>query len=222
MTLMTRSPLDAVEHLPPGSTLILTEVSWAAYEQLLSELGDGYGVRVGYDRGRLEVMSPSAKHEKLKELMLRLADSLAEELDCDLESFGSTTFKREGLGKGAEPDTCFYVQNAPAVAGKDKLDAGVDPPPDVVVEIDVAHSSAAKLAFYESLGVPELWIYDGETAFFYHLSSEGYVLAEASLAFPVLTSVALGRFMAEGSRGPQRAALKAFRHWLRAERKGRS
>ncbi|MGH9389579.1 MAG: Uma2 family endonuclease, partial [Vicinamibacteria bacterium] len=139
MSTLAASALDAIEHLPPGSTLILPEVSWAAYEQLLSDLGEGYGIRIHYDQGKLSILSPSAKHEKCKELVLRIVDTIADELGCELESFGSTTFQRQDLGKGAEPDTCFYVQNAAAVTGKTELDLAVDPPPDVVVEIDVAH-----------------------------------------------------------------------------------
>jgi len=51
--------------------------------------------------------------------ILRLADVAADEMDCDLESSGSTTFKEESFAKGAEPDTCFYVQHAVRVAGKE-------------------------------------------------------------------------------------------------------
>ncbi len=213
------STLEAIEHLPAGGTLILPDVSWMAYERLLSELGAGYGVRIHYDHGRLEIMSPSAKHEKCKELMLRIADTIADELGCELESFGSTTFKRQELGKGAEPDTCFYVQNAAAVAGKSQLDLTVDPPPDVVVEIDVAHTSTGKFSFYQGVRAPELWLYDGDSAQIYHLTPNGYVLAPASRAFPLLTSLALTRFMTEGQSGSERAVLRSLRQWLRSERK---
>jgi len=190
MTILADSTLDAIDHLPAGSTLIVPEVSWAAYERLLVDLGEGYGVRIHYDQGKLSIMSPSAKHEKCKELILRIADTIADELDCDLESFGSTTFRRQELGKGAEPDTCFYVQNAAAVAGKSQLDPAVDPPPDVLVEIDVAHASTSKIPFHERLRAPELWLYDGDAAQIYHLTPEGYTLAQASRAFPILTSLA--------------------------------
>jgi len=221
MATLAASAFDAIEHLPPGGTLILPEVSWAAYEQLLSELGEGYGVRIHYDQGKLLIRSPSAKHEKCKELVLRIVDTIADELGCELESFGSTTFKQQDLGRGAEPDTCFYVQNAAAVAGKTELDLAVHPPPDVVVEIDVAHSSLGKPSLYERLRVPELWVYDGERAEIYHLAPQGYTVAPASRAFPVLTSEALTRFMVEGQRSSERGALKSLRHWVRNELKSR-
>ncbi|PYV13463.1 MAG: hypothetical protein DMG07_14395 [Acidobacteria bacterium] len=218
MTTPTANYLDAIAHLPSGGTLILTEVPWAEYEQLLAELGEGYAVRVSYDQGRLEIMTPSAKHEKYKELILRLADLAADELGCDLDSFGSTTFKREQLAKGAEPDTCFYVQHAASVTGKDRIDLGIDPPPDVVVEIDVAHDSTGKLAIYASLGVPELWRYDERRLQIYHLTDREYVEAPGSRAFPVLTSDVLSRFLERSKTEPQRAVLKSFREWLRTQK----
>jgi len=214
----TANYLDAIAHLPAGGTLILADVPWTEYEQLLADLGDGYAVRVSYDQGRLEIMTPSAKREKYKDLILRLADTAADELGCDLDSFGSTTFKQEQLAKGAEPDTCFYVQNAAGVIGKDQIDLSTDPPPDVVVEIDVAHGSASKLAIYASLGVPELWWYDERRLQIYHLTGQGYVEAPGSRAFPVLTSDVLSRFLERSKTEPQRAVLRSFREWLRAQR----
>lgn len=218
MTTPTANYLDAIEHLPVGSTLILTEVPWGEYEQFLADLGDGYGVRVSYDQGRLEIMSPSPKHEKYKELILRLADTLADELDLDLESFGSTTFKQEQIAKGAEPDTCFYVQHAANMIGKDLIDLSTDPPPDIVVEVDVAHSSISKFDFYAGLGVPEIWRYDERRVQIYHLTEQGYVEAPASHAFPMLTSDVLSRFMEQGKAQGRRAVLRSFREWMQKQR----
>lgn len=210
--------LEAIRHLPVGSALIIPDVSWAEYEALLAELGDGYAVRVTYDQGRLEIVSPSGKHEKWKEFILRVAGVLADELGTGLESFGSTTFKHEGLQQGAEPDTCFYVQHATQVIGKDELDLAVDLPPDVVVEIDVSHSSKRKLTFYAKLGVPEVWRYDGQHAFMYQRSGAGYTEIPASVAFPAFTAeeltVLLRQLKAEG----QQTILEAFRRSLRERR----
>jgi Uma2 family endonuclease len=218
MTPQTASYLDAIAHLPAGGTLILGDVSWVEYEQLLADLGEGYAVRVSYDQGRLEIMAPSAKREKYKELILRIADTAADELGCELDSFGSTTFKLSKLAKGSEPDTCFYVQHAGSVTGKDRIDLSIDPPPDVVVEIDVAHDSRSKLAIYASLRVPELWVYDERRLRVYHLTEQGYVEAAASLAFPPLNGDVLSRFLEQSKTKPQRAVLRSFREWLRVQR----
>jgi Uma2 family endonuclease len=215
-TLVSDAP-EAIEHLPAGGTLILPDVSWNAYERLLLDLGEGYGVRIHYDTGMLSIMSPSARDEKNKELILRIADTVADELGLDLESFGSTTFKKQEIGKGAEPDTCFYVQNAASVAGKGELDLALDPPPDVIVEIDLARSSTSKFSIYQHLKTPELWLYDGAAVQIFHLTPHGYTLAEASQAFPILTSSALTRFLNDGQTKPASTVLRTVRHWLRAD-----
>lgn len=50
-----------------------------------------------------------------------------------------------------EPDDCFYIQHQAEMVGKDRIDLAVDPPPDLVIEIDVASTTA--LQAYEALQV---------------------------------------------------------------------
>ncbi len=216
MKAQTANYMDAIEHLPAGSTLILTDVSWEEYEQLLANLGNSYGVRISYDQGRLEIMSPSLDHEMYKELILGLARIVAEESGLTLESRGSTTFKHEQFAGGAEPDTCFYVQNAGRIIGRNRIDLKTDPPPDIVVEIDVAHQSTSKFPFYASLGVPELWRYDERHAQIYHLMEQRYVEMPASRAFPILTGEVLSRFLEQSKAEGQSKTLRVFREWMRA------
>jgi len=214
----TANYLDAIGHLPAGGALILNDVSWEDFEQLLSDLGDSYAVRISYDRGRLEIMSSSSIHEMYKDLLLRLACLLAEELDLILESRGSTTFKQKEFARAIEPDTCFYVQNASRIIGRSRIDLSVDPPPDIVVEIDVSHESTTKHAIYAGMRVPELWCYDEREAHIYHLMDEGYVEMSASRALPVITSEVLTRFLAQSKTEGQSATLRSFREWLHAQR----
>jgi hypothetical protein len=35
--------------------LLVPDVTWEDYEELLSDLGEGYGVRIHYDRGNLSI-----------------------------------------------------------------------------------------------------------------------------------------------------------------------
>src|SRR5438876_5554095 len=99
--------------------------------------------------------------------MLRLLSDIK---GIELESCGSTTWKRSRLRKGSEPDTCFYVANAPKIIGKRKIDLESDPPPDIVVEIDTTNESLSKFPIYAALGVPEIWRYDGKRAYIYKLA----------------------------------------------------
>jgi Uma2 family endonuclease len=135
--------------------------------------------------------------------------------DCELESLGSTTFTPGTFGAGAEPDTCFYVQNAARIIGKRKIDLSVDPPPDVAVEIDISSDSTDKLALYQTLGVPEMWIYNGARMRIHHLTDQGYVEEPNSLAFPLLTADAITEVLEKSKTKGQSAALRSFRNWLR-------
>lgn len=206
--------LNAIEHLPSGATLRLTGVSWDEYEEVLSELGDRAGRRVSYDEGRLQIMSPTPEHEEYKESILRLAQVLAEETNIILETRGSTTYRRRRKAKGAEPDTSFYVRNAAYMIGRRRIDLETDPPPDVVVEIDLSNESLSKFPIYAALGVAEIWLYDGRQARMYELAEGSYQERARSLAFPVLTDVALTDFLAQSKTAGQSAALAAFRVWL--------
>jgi Uma2 family endonuclease len=207
--------LAAIEHLPVGSTLVVPDVTLAEYERLVETLGDSSALRVGYCRGRLEIMSPSRLHETYKELISHLARAVADEIKVDLEALGSTTFRKGTFPGGAEPDTCFYVQNANAIIGKEKIDLRRDPPPDVVVEIDLSSTSIAKRDFYAHIGVPELWRYDGKQLQILQWTASGYVEVSHSLAFSVLTTKRLTQTLEQCKTKGQSAALRAFRQWLR-------
>lgn len=211
------SLLTVIEHLPEGGTLILPEVSWEEYERLLEELGESNRVRVSYNQGRLEIMTLSPIHEMYKDLLLRIADSVAVETGIVLETRGSTTFKEKSFAQGAEPDTCFYVQNASRVIGLRKIDLNVDPPPDVVVEIDIGHESPRKPEIYRNLGVAEVWRYDEQRLQMLRLTDAGYVETSVSEAFPGLTAEALTLALEDSKTQGQSAALRAFRQGLRTQ-----
>ena len=218
MSTLTTSYLDIVERLPAGALLRLQNVGWDEYEHLLSRMDTLPGRRVSYDRGRLVIMSPSPEHEEYKDTIYTLIRFLADELSVTMETRGQATFKSKLLKKGAEPDACFYVQNASRIIGRRKIDLGTDPPPDVVVEIDTTNESLDKFHIYAALGVPEIWRYDGERAYFYQLVGEEYQAMDNSLAFASLAATDLARFVELSKTEGQTAALKAFRAELRRAR----
>jgi Uma2 family endonuclease len=217
MTNRAASCVEAVDHLPAGAILVLPQVSWEEYEQLLGDLADRPGIRVSYDEGRLEIMSPSAEHEEYKEFILRLVQILAEERGVALETRGSTTWKRRTIRKGTEPDTCFYVANAARIIGRRTIDLEVDPPPDIVVEIDVTNESLSKFPIYAALGVPEIWRYDGKRVEMYALAGASYISTPTSKAFRDLTSDIVAEHLERSKTAGQTSALAAFRERLRRD-----
>ncbi|MEK6304023.1 MAG: Uma2 family endonuclease [Acidobacteriota bacterium] len=216
MSTSAASYLEAVEHLPDGAMLRLEHISWDEYEHLLEELSEWPGVRVSYDHGRVEIMSPLPEHEEYKDFIYSMVRILAEEINLSLETRGSTTFKRKGDLKGAEPDASFYVQNAGSLVGNRRIDLDVDPPPDIVVEVDITNESLSKFPIYAAFGVLEIWRYNGQQARIYHLLDRDYVEASASRSFHGLTAQAITDFVELSKTEGQSKALTAFRQWVGA------
>jgi Uma2 family endonuclease len=216
MGTVAHSLMEAVEHLPPASVLVLDDVAWDDYELLLEALLERPGVRVTYDRGRLEIVTTSPGHERWKEFVLSLLRVLCQETNVNLESYGGTTWKRKRDRRGTEADTCFYVANAARMFGRDKIDIEADPPPDVSIEVDKSNQSLTKFPIYAAFGVPEIWRCDvrRKTVRMYELRGGSYVEIESSRSFPILNGSVLLKFVELSGTQGQTTALAAFREWL--------
>jgi Uma2 family endonuclease len=201
---------------PPDERILLHDVTWETYGQLLANYEDRVSPRFNYDRGVLEIMSPSSEHEELNDTLKVLVNALAEEWGIEIRGFGSTTFRREDLGRGFEPDSSFYVQNVGEIRGVTRLDLADHPPPDLIIEIDVTHPSLDKLPIYAAAGVPEVWLYAGGTVQILWIGGSDYIEAEASAAFPRLTAEVLVRFIEEGRTMTRLEWLRRVRAWARA------
>ena len=166
--------------------VVLYNIGWQQFENLLKDLGDKRAARIAYDRGTLEIMTPLPEHEHYKEVISDIVKDLGDLLDLDYESLGSTTWKRESRLAGVEPDNCFYFQNEAAIRGKLQFDLNQDPPPDLVLEIDLTSKSLNRFPIYARLGVPEIWCYDSGELKIYQLQNGEYQEAQISLVFPNL------------------------------------
>jgi Uma2 family endonuclease len=206
-----------VEAPEPDERFVLWNVGWETYETLLNELRDR-AVRLTFDGSHLELMSPSRRHEVVSYLLGRLIDALTFELEIDIVSGGSMTFKRKDLLRGLEPDECYWVAHESQVRDNRELNFEVDPPPDLVIEVDITRSSLNRQDIYARLGVPELWRYDGNTLEALLLQPTGkYHASEKSLAFPFLTVSELARFLAVGEDISDTTRTRRFVEWVRAQ-----
>lgn len=178
--------------------VILHNISWETYERLLDERGDSRVPRLAYDRGELEIMSPSSDHESVAYFSGLLVAALTEEMRIDAYGVGSTTYNRGDLGRGFEPDASFYIRNEAGIRGKRRIDLDVDPPPDLVIEVDITSPSLDRFPIYAHFGVPEVWRYDGERIMIYELRNAEYVEVAESSALPWFTGDVLTRFVKEG------------------------
>ena len=200
--------------VPPGQRVQFLDVSWQDFEAILEELGEHRAARVAYNQGILEIRMPLPEHEFNKEIIGDMVKILLEELESDRECFGSTTFKRQEMAAGIEPDNCFYIQNHQAMRGKTRIDLNVDPPPDLASEVDV--TSKTQLSAYERLRVPELWRYENENLQINLLRGEQYVESETSLSFPDFpVREGISEFVKQSAKVGTSGALRAFRRWVR-------
>jgi len=203
--------LAAIEHLPDGATLVVHQFSWDDYERLLEELRERPHLRVSYDQGKLEVMSPLPEHEEYARFIDALVRVFADTFDLKLQNYGAATWKRQRLARGVEPDACYYVTNAERVIGKRKFDLEFDPAPDIVVEIDITNESLNKFPIYAALSVSEIWRYDSHTVRFYELAGNTYREISESPSLPGLTTATVANALEQSKTKGQSAALREFR-----------
>jgi Uma2 family endonuclease len=211
MTVATATRADRV---------ILYNLDWEQFENILQNLGEQRGARVAYDNGTLEIMTPLPEHEFYKEVIGDFVKDIAEELEVNYESYGSTTWKRESKMAGVESDNCFYFQNEAAIRGRLNFDLNQDPPPDLALEIDVTNKSLDRFPIYARIGVPEIWCYDSGVLKIYNLQSSKYIEVDKSLVFPNLPIQELPQLIEKNRTGGRLALRRAVREWVR--QKGKS
>lgn len=207
MSVITQTNLSVVLQAP----LILRGITWQTYENLLADLDKQSGIRLTYDRGVLEIMPLTPEHESLNRYLASLVDLLVDELEMDVHPVGSSTFKREEIDRGFEPDSSFYFEHAAQMRGKKRIDLTVDPAPELVIEIDISHGSLDKLSLFAHFGVEEVWRFDGATLHLYRLANGVYEEVERSALFPGLTAASIDEFLTQA----QILRRSELKEWVR-------
>jgi Uma2 family endonuclease len=213
---MTTQTIEAIQLTAPGTCVVFHDVGWEEYERFLKDF-DERRLPHSYVNGELRVMSPSARHESPKKWIARLVEALTEELGMPCRSIGSLTIKLGLEVKGAEPDEGYLLANASAIRGRREYDYRTDPPPDLLIEIDITSPSLNRLPVYAALGVPEVWIYDGE-----HLQvglrrdDDTYAASETSRAFPGLPMKDFAAWIEQAYVTDETDWIRSFRQWVRA------
>ena len=170
----------------------LSSTDWEGYEKIL-EAFDGRRVKITFDQGALELVSPSRRHERIKKILAELIEFACFEKGVDYFGGGSTTFKRKALERGLEPDECYYFHSLDAEEEAEAL------APDLAIEVEVSRGSLDRLAIYAALGVSEIWCYSDDHKLIIHaFDSGGYSEAPASRFLPFLLPEVVSRFVQRG------------------------
>jgi Uma2 family endonuclease len=199
--------------------IVLRGVGWDVYETLLHRL-EGQPIRLTYDRGDLELMSPSEEHEEFGNLLGRMVETVTEELRLPCIGAGSTTWRKRLKERGLEADECYYLESVPRIRGKRKtIDLAVDPPPDLAIEIEISRGSLDRMEIYAQLGVPEVWRFDGETLTTELLQADGaYHTSPMSRCFPFLDPADIVHWLKQGEISEDHSEWgRQLRAWVRAE-----
>ncbi len=194
----------------------LYNISWQTYETISNALGDRSSPRLTYYRDTLEITTFSELHETASELIGDFVEILVEEADLNIKSMGSTTLNRPDLRAGAEPDRCYYIQNEPLVRGR-TVNLETDPPPDLVIEVDITHTDINKKALYQQMGVREFWRYNGRTLTLYHLQDNQYQEVQTSPTFAWVQKETLYRFLKDCAEQGETQAKRTFRNWVQEQ-----
>jgi Uma2 family endonuclease len=204
-------------HREPGIPIQLHGVKWRDYVALCDLIGEVH-VRTSFIDGEVEIMTVSSEHEIWASLIGQLIEALTMALKMPRQGLGTTTFRREDLERGLEPDRCYYLASGSRVHNWMRVDLSVDPPPDLAVEVEITSSAAKRMAIYASLGVPELWRFDGKALIIHHLAKTGeYAVAGQSLSFPFLPIKEFTAFLQRRGQLSESLLVGEFFDWVKQQ-----
>ena len=179
---------------PAETRTVLEHVRWETFLEL-AEGRSGSVPRMTYDRGVLEFMTPFRQHENIGRLIGRMVETYSEVRGKEIASCASTTFKRFDLDRAFEPDESYYIAHAELIRPKDEVDLSIDPPPDLVIEVELTSSAIKKLKLFAVMGVPEVWRHDGTKLWMGRLVAGEYQQIESSLDLPGLSAATIDGFL---------------------------
>ena len=192
---------------------VLDNIRWETFVEL-AEQRRGSVPRMTFDNGVLELMSPRRQHESIGSLIGRLVETYTEVKGIEIQSVASTTFKRKDLQKAFEADESYYIQHAEQIRPKEEIDLAIDPPPDLVIEVEITSSAIRKLRLFAAMGVPEVWRHDGERLQMFALRDEQYESIDSSNSLPGLHATTINLILNKRFDFGETFLLREFRNSL--------
>lgn len=199
---------------------VFYDVDYKTYADLIEKFPERRNPRLTFDRGVLEIM-PLPQHDISERLIDSIVSLIAEELEIDFANYGSSTQNRAKLDQGFEPDSSFYIgENAELMRYRERF-LETYPPPDLIFEVDVTHSSLDKFSLMAKFGVKEIWLYEKKVLKILQLEDEKYVETEFSRFFPNLSAQILNDFILASKEKSQIKWRKEIREWAQNQVKSK-
>jgi Uma2 family endonuclease len=192
----------------------LENVRWCVYVELADQRR-GSIPRITFDQGLMEMMNPKRLHEEIGSLIGRVVETYSEVKNIAIKSVASTTFRRPDLNRAFEADEAYYVQNSPLILSKEEIDLSIDPPPDLVIEVEITSSAIRKLELFSSMGVPEVWRHDGRSLTIARLNEGQYIVVQESMCLPGLTASAIDQVLGQRYSVDETTLIRNFRASIR-------
>ncbi|NMG10536.1 Uma2 family endonuclease [Brasilonema sp. UFV-L1] len=205
---------------PAETRTILSNISWQTFKTMLAEMGSERKNRLAYDNGILEIMTPLMPHENSNRIIEGFVVALCEEFGLEFKRAGSLTLTRDNVERGGEPDSSYYIQNESRVRNRENIDLAIDPPPDLVLEVEYSKPKVDKSKIYTAIGVPEFWRYNGSVLRIYilnHGNDGQYTEVETSPTFAPVPVKEIPRFIQETKKNGEMKTTRAFRAWVRQQ-----
>jgi len=202
---------------PAETRTLLENISWQTFKAMLTDMGSSRNTRLAYENGTLEIMAPDMPHENSNRVIEGFVIALCEEIGEEYKRSGSLTLTRDDLERGGEPDSSYYIQNEYQVRNKEKIDLSIDPPPDLVLEVEYSKPKVDKFKIYAAIGVPEFWRFNGSVLRIYVLNDGQYLEVEQSPTFGTVPVKEIPRFIQETRINGEMATTRAFRAWVREQ-----
>lgn len=206
--------------IPAENRVLLHNISWQTFKTMLAEMGCERNSRLAYHNGIIEIITPLMPHENSNRLIEVFVGVLCEESGLEIRRGGSLTLTRDDLQKGAEPDSCYYIQNEILVRSKENINLAINPPPDLVLEVEYSRSAIDKLRLYAAMGVPEFWRFNGSVLRVYTLTDRQYSEVSVSPTFAPVLVREIPRFIQEARKNGEVATTRVFRAWVRQKISG--
>lgn len=208
--------------VPAEQRVVLSDVSWRQFEELLEELGQERRTRLTYLRGKLELMTPMPEHDRCSRLIESLILLVADELGQPVYPRSPVLLKHPEQGCAVEPDACYYFQPGERIDGRTEIDLFQEGPPDLVAEVAITKTTLDKFLIYAQWGIPEVWRYitrAGEDVLkgklvIHRLQGDRYVETPTSRILPFLTDKKVEEFINQSDAMGLSMALKVLRDWV--------